>query len=180
MIRALLAAVLLCACAPRTVHLPDDQRAVVDATLAGWREAGLPDPGACLDRFTVRWAESRDEFARTCAREYALPYLPEVVEAYGLDRAAACLVWRQEDRGIVGYAHPMALLAPGQLLVDGTGGPVIHEALHALVYCAGLSPRDRYDHGHTLERVWSAAGGEASAQSRARRKLREERGDGAR
>jgi hypothetical protein len=56
------------------------------------------------------------------------------------------------------------VLREGQPVLDDQGGPVVHEWMHLARYrCAGGR-----DEGHTDPRVWIEAGGEGSAQGRAR------------
>lgn len=167
------AVVLLAACFPRPTTLPPDEQLAVTATLDGWRAAGLPDPGDCLDGATVVWASSQDDFERRCADGLGVgvPYLHDAFEQH---KPAACLAWRKVQTGLRVRSAPVAVLRPGQALYDLTGGPASHELLHALVGCTlGRPAADRFDSWHRDPRVWIEAGKDESAQGRARTHLRE-------
>lgn len=135
---ALTALVLMCGC-PATSKVTRP-RSIFAAAGEGWRDAGLGDPGNCLDGATVKYVASAQSFGLNCGG--ASP-----------EHVAAC--WQHYRRE--------AILRPGER-VDSRGEPVIHEALHGLMACAGMPP----DYAHANDRVWET-GGSGSAQQRARR-----------
>jgi hypothetical protein len=150
---AVCCAVVAITCAP-----PGTERGTaLAAAMRGWERAGL-DSGECLGGTRVIWAETPEVFEARCKANSATLSLGRYEQT-----GAACLTrWR---RGIVGQRNGWLItLAPGQPIEDN-GDPIIHEAMHALIYCARLSTRiDPYDSQHALPQVW-AANGQDTAQA---------------
>lgn len=135
-------ALVLVACAPKPRFPAAMPHPAFAAAEDGWRQAGLPDPGACLHGARVAWALDDAEYRRRCRREPSA--------------SAAC--WLHRER--------VAFLSPGQR-IDDRGEPVAHEAMHGLQACAGMP----VDYKHSDPRVWSAAGeGEAARNRSAQRR----------
>ena len=152
-------ALSLTACMPRAPELPPLALAGVHAALEGWRAAGLPEPDERCD-FTgvrLRWAKDAAEFWELC-RGVA-------------PKNAACLNWTTSNHFFRPTEFPVIVLRAGFVL-ETDSEPTIHEISHALYRCAGLPWWDAQNTKHLDPRVWSAAGGETSAQSRARALVR--------
>ena len=144
--------VLLTACAfPPDVARPPLHQALLDGTRQGWEEAGLPPVGRTLHRARIEWARDELDFIRRCRWHPA--------------HAAACRTQESYQVGLRVYSAVVLVLRPGQPLWDTTGSVVVHELLHAL---HGELLKTYGDPWHQDARVWFAAGGEESAQGRAR------------
>jgi hypothetical protein len=146
-----------CANGPEYSDTLDDT--VASATLAGWRGAGLPEPGehCYVARFRIEHAADRAEFEQLC-------WVPP-------ERARSCFLWRLETHPameLFSRVYPAAVLRPNvpPELVSLLG---VHELLHGLVDCALKRPNeDPYDAGHTDTRVWGAG---STAEGRAQERL---------
>jgi hypothetical protein len=150
-------AALVCsmACASPSV-LTAGERAAGAAALAGWRAAGLPEPyeGCNVSRFQVRLADEA-MFLRVCR---ASPVA-----------SAGCLSWEENGSPFRPTRYPVVVISPGRVSEPRI---IVHELMHAAWHCSNLpgsySPANTQ---HLDPRVWTAAGGETSAQSRAMRLL---------
>lgn len=144
-----LSALCLFSCSAPATELPPDEAIALEVVELAWDAAGIGDPGDCLDGTRVRWASDDADFLAHCRAPVGY--------------AAACLTYRHEQHGARVHAVPEPFLAPGQPLLDTQGGAAVHEWLHALAACRGDVDAD-----HTSPRIWIAAGGDESAQGRAR------------
>lgn len=143
---ALLLALAACQPAPRP---PPEHRALAAVVRHAWTEAGLPDADArdCdLRSFSVRTPDASG-YRRMCATEPS--------------RSAACLVWEADESFFSPTRSPVVVVSP---LFRVDPPLILHELLHAAAVCSGFVHGDRL---HTEARIWSAAGGADSAQSRA-------------
>jgi hypothetical protein len=150
----LLYPLLACAATPTALR-PHEQKAGAAARIA-WRERGLPEPieGRCdVDRYEVIVTTDAAGFNRYCPTSRA-------------DKTAGCLAWRSSDHWFRWRDRPLVVISPKH---HSEPTIVVHELMHAYYRCAGLSKSDwdPGDRGHTDPRVWSAAGGETAAQTRA-------------
>jgi hypothetical protein len=165
---AFLALALLAACAAiQVTGRPLDEQRALDATLAGWRAAGLTDPGDCLRGTRVEWARDDADFLHRCSD--ALGVSDALGAALGISAKddAGCVAYDQHNGFVTTYV-PVALLRAGQPLLDSTGGPAVHEWMHALYRCTyGAHLQDMFNASHKDPRVWSDTGGKLSAQGRA-------------
>jgi hypothetical protein len=136
---------LLAACSSPTGQGELEQR-VAAAAWEGWERAGLPDidERRCQTaRFEVNFPDD-EGFADLC--------YPHTVE-----QANGCLVWRLLEHramGLYSIRYPVAVVDP-MVPTELVEGLVLHELMHALVYCALRRPwSDPYDHEHSDARVW--------------------------
>lgn len=163
MVRALLLAALLAACAHEEQYAEPADDLVAAVTVDAWEARGLPEPNEkhCqTERFRIEWAADPADFLRLCQ-------VPTTA-------AFACFRWRLEVHpamGLFSRVYPAAILRPdvGADLVEGLG---VHELLHGLIYCVLDRPLDDpYDYNHTDPRVWIGPGGDTSAEAVARAAL---------
>jgi hypothetical protein len=103
----------------------------VEAGVAGWELAGLPDPGRCwLDAFQVEFADTESSYADRCPAD-----------------SWACLAWQLVDNGR--QAIPSAVLHPS-VRGPAVERQAVHELMHLLHWCAyGTHGAD-----HARDDVW--------------------------
>lgn len=151
---------LLCASPAACKERPrpaSTELAAGDAALQAWREQGLPGPRGCaVLSFRVE-RPSADEYTSRCRT--------------APDKSWGCLNWTDEGGMFGGDRVPVVVASP-HFYANGENDVrhlIVHELMHALVTCASMGPSgwDAGDRNHTDARVWSAAGGEKSAQSKA-------------
>lgn len=166
--KLIFALLALCACESfEAPDMPIEEEFAIASAIDGWVESGLDyEAGDLVEETRVKHTRTPMEFWELCA-------------PFTVMEAAACLSAEKITRPPVTWSIPVAVLRPGQAVVDTTGGPVVHEVMHALY--ARFVPRERgntdaHDNGHRDPRVWIARGGECSAQGRARRILFERLG----
>jgi hypothetical protein len=148
---------LLAACVPRAPELTPLERAGVHASLTAWREVGLPEPDQAercdFSRIFIRWARLEDA---------CLP-------GASSDVNTACLRWEYSGNWFRARQYPVIVLKLGYVL-PADSQPIIHECMHALTHCSGLSWWRIDNTRHLDPRIWAAAEKTpgSSAESRAR------------
>lgn len=145
---------LLSSCHMQNEGVTLGERLSGSAALSAWRAAGLPEPdqdGCDVLGFRVRLAD-RAAFVRDCRAS------PE--------SSAGCLNWASSSHFFRPRLYPLIVISPNWRSEPGI---IVHELMHAYVRCSrsGPSAWDAGDSQHSDPRVWTAAGGEGSAQSRA-------------
>lgn len=146
-------ALVLAACPPQIPKLDAFERQAVHAADLGWNAAGLPTKrGDCvLSKTSIRHTEDDRELFARCR---GIPY--------------ACLNWESDGDWFRPERFPVVVLAPGKPVLED-GEPIIHELMHALFHCTDRPGRyGPANLKHLDPQVWHAAGGDRSAQGRAR------------
>lgn len=155
---------LLSGCAPRPVSRPDEHARVFTAVEQAWVAAGLPPLGDCFRGVRIEWARSPEDFTARCSAAYGVSAERGAALGITVDRAASCVAQREERRGIYLLSIPVALLRPGQPLIDASLGAAGHELLHVAHACA-IGGADPYDAQHADPRIWRAAAPKGPAKA---------------
>ncbi len=151
-LRIALGALFLMGCTPAHERSLDESSWGA-AALSAWQASGLPAPtrGRCdIASFRVRVVSASD-FVQLCHT------VPEA--AYG------CTSWDSTGEWFCWREIPIVVIAPWWKVEPSI---VVHELMHAMYRCSGMpGAYSGANSQHLDPRVWSAAGGATSAQSRA-------------